>query len=184
MGNNPRIKQPIFTDPTAMQLDRTLGQRLIPVADRVRDLHTKFGLRPYKVRVVRMQWASGERGRGLPVVAKELDILPTPLVQDLSTMMEIVQPVGLDEVGTIIVSEISGRFTDDDLRFAGSDGSSPGPDEEVFYEIEFPRTPDGLPGDKRRFFLRAAPMYFAARFQWQVRLEKAHEDRMRNGDYE
>lgn len=183
-GNNPPIKEAKYHDPTAMELSKTLGQRLIPVADRIRDLHTQFGLRPYKLRIVRVRWATGERGRGLPVVEKEIDILPTPLVQDMSTMMEIVQPVGLDEVGTIIVSEISGRFTDDDLRFADSDGTPLGPDEEVFYEIEFPRTPDGLPGDKRRFFMRSAPMYFAARFQWQLRLEKTHPDRLRNGDYE
>jgi hypothetical protein len=116
-------------------------------------------------------------------VEQTADILPTPLVQDLSTLTEIVQPVGLDEVGSILVSEVSGRFTDEELRFAAPDGSPPGPDEEVFYEIEFPR-PDGKPGDRRRFYLRAAPFYDSTSFTWRLRLEKAHEDRDRRGDYE
>lgn len=184
MGNNPEIKAPKYTDPSVLDLRRTLAQRLIPVADRIRDLFTQFGCRPYKVRIVRVRWADGERGRGLPVVEKVVDLLPTPLVQDMSSLTEIVQPVGLDEIGSIIVSEISGRFTDDDLRFADRYGQPPGPDEEVFYEIEFPRTPDGKPGDKRRFYLRGAPHYTSTRFEWQVRLEKSHEDRQRNGDYE
>jgi hypothetical protein len=172
--------RPTYTDPSTLQFGKTLAQKLIPVADRVRDLFTKFGMRPYKVRVVRVRWSSGQRGVGTPVIEAALDLLPTPLVQDLTTMTEIVQPIGLDEVGVISVSEISGRFTDAQLRVMKEDGQAPGPDEEVFYEIEFPK-PDGS-SDKRRFYLRAAPHYFAGKFYWQVRLEKAHADRQENGD--
>lgn len=171
-----------FTDLTAKQITATLAQRLIPVADRVRDLFTRFGMRPYKIRIVRVRWSDGSRGVGTPIVENTLDLLPTPLVQDLTTLTEIVQPVGLDEVGSILVSEISGRFTDNDLRFLSADGSPPDPDVEVYYEIEFPKL-DGT-SDKRRFFLRSAPHYAAGRFMWQLRLEKAHEDRARNGDPE
>jgi hypothetical protein len=171
-----------YTDPIAVDSSRTLGRKLIPTADLIRDLHTRFGMRPYKMRVVRVRWTGGKRGVGTPDIESALDILPTPKIMDLAGLTEIVHPVGLDEDGTIMVTEISGRFTDEDLRFARADGTPPGPDEEVWYEIEFPR-PDGKPGDLRRFYLRAAPMYYADRFQWQIRLEKAHSDRARNGDY-
>lgn len=174
----PHLK---FTDPTTLDLKKTLAQQLIPVADSIRDLYTSFGLRPYKVRIVRTQWSGGVRGRGTPHVASTLDLLPTPLVQDLTTLTEILQPIGLDEVGTIAVSEISGRFTDDQLRLLARDGEQSGPDEEVFYEIEFPQ-PNGGPSVKRRFFLRGAPYYSAGRFQWSIRLEKTNEDRTRIGD--
>ena len=110
-----------------------------------------------------------------------MDILPTPLVQDLSTMTEILSPVGLDEVGIVSISEISGRFTDDQLRFLDNEGEEPQPDEEVFYEIEYPQ-PKGRSSVKRRFALRGAPHYDAGRFQWQIRLERSNEDRDRNGD--
>jgi len=172
-----------FTDPTTIQANKTLARQLIPVADRIRDLFVRFGTRPYKVRVVRVRWSAGRRGVGAPVIEREMDILPTPLVQDLSTLTEIVQPVGLDEVGSVLLSEVSGRFTDEELRFLDKDGTPPGPDEEVFYEIEFPR-PDGKPGDRRRFYIRSAPFYQATNFQWNLRLEKTHEDRDRRGDYE
>lgn len=172
--------KPTYTDPTSVQFGKTLAQKLIPVADRVRDLFTRFGMRPYVVRVVRIRWSAGQRGVGTPIVESSLDLLPTPLVQDLTTMTEIVQPIGLDEVGVISVSEISGRFTDGQLRAMKADGQAPGPDEEVFYEIEFPK-PNGLV-DRRRFFLRSAPYYFAGKFYWQVRLERAHSDRQENGD--
>jgi len=171
-----------FTDPTGMQSSQTLARKLIPIVDSIRDLATKFGTRPYKVRVVRARWSSGQRGVGTPVIERALDILPTPLLQDMSGITEIVQSVGLDEIGGVSVSEISGRFTDEELRFCQPDGTPLGPDEEVWYEIEFPR-PDGKPGDLRRFYMNAAPMYFASRMQWTIRLEKAHSDRGRRGDY-
>jgi hypothetical protein len=171
---------PKYTDPSSIQLNRTLGQKLIPVADRLRDLFTRFGLRPYKVRVVRVRWSGGTRGIGAPIVERTLDLLPTPLVVDLTTMTEVVQPVGLDEIGSITVSEISGRFTDYQLRMLDPNGREPDPDEEVYYEIEFPK-PDGT-SDKRKFWLRSAPHYHAGRFYWQVRLEKAHQDRDFRGD--
>jgi len=171
-----------YTDPTAQQQNQTLARKLIKVADGLRDPFTRFGTRPYKVRVVRARWTSGKRGVGTPVVERTLDLLPTPLVQDMSGVTEIVNPVGLDEVGTIAIAEISGRFTDEELRFCAADGTPLGPDEEVWYEIEFPRA-DGKPGDLRRFYLRAAPMYFATRFMWTLRLEKAHSDRGRDGSY-
>jgi len=171
-----------YTDSTSVDSSRTLGRKLIATADMLRDQFTRFGLRPFKMRVVRVRWSGGHRGVGTAVIECTQDILPTPRIMDMAGLTEIVHPIGLDEDGAIMVTEISGRFSDEDLRFARSDGAPLGPDEEVWYEIEFPRT-DGKPGDLRRFFLRAAPMYYADRFQWNLRLEKAHSDRARNGDY-
>lgn len=172
-----------FDDPTKMRLGGTLAQKLIPVADGIRNLFTRFGLRTYKVRIVRVSWAGGRRGLGVPTVVRELDIMPTPLVQDLTTLTEIATPVGLDEAGVIVVSEISGRFTDDQLRFLDNDGEEPGPDENVFYEIEYPQ-PGGpsVTSVKRRFYLQGAPYYSAGRFQWSIRLVRVNEDRSRQGD--
>lgn len=171
---------PKYTQVNSKTIARSLSQRLIPVADRIRDLYTRFGMRPYRARIIRIRWSGDMRGVGTPLVEKSIDLLPTPLVLDMSTMTEIVQPVGLDEVGTILMTEISGKFTDYQLRFLYEDGREPEKTEEIFYEIEFPK-PDGS-NDKRRFYLRSAPHYFAGKFMWQVRLEKAHQDRASNGD--
>lgn len=170
-----------FTDVTSHSITCTLARQLIGVADNLRDLYTSFGLRPYRLKLIKTKWSGGKRGIGVEEVSFERLIDPTPLVLDLSALQEIVQPVGLDEVGAIRVEQISGRFTEDMLRGHDDLGTPPSADEQVFYEIEFPTPGDG-DSFRRRFFLRTAPMYFADRFQWVITLEKSHEDRARSGD--
>lgn len=170
-----------FTVLSGEDLKCTLARKLIPVVDRIRDLNTQFGLRPYIVRIIRTRWSGGQRGDGVENVVYEAPILPTPLISDLSGLTEIVQPVGLDEVGAIVVSEVSGSYTEDYLLGRGSAGESIPADEQFYYEIEFPR-PGNQPGERRRFFPRSAPTYQPARFQWTVTLERSHEDRSRSGE--
>lgn len=172
-----------FTDLTAQQYAKTLARRFVPLADTLRDLLTKFGLRPYKVRIIRVKWSGGRRGVGAPTVASELHLLPTPLISDLTSLQAIVHPVGLDEHGALLLSEVSGRYTEDELLGRDSEGQPVGADDEFFYEIEFPR-PDGLSSTRRRFFPQGAPQYYAGKLQWQIRLERSHEDRDRDGDPE
>jgi hypothetical protein len=172
---------PRFTRLSSTEFGQTLGQQLIPVADDLRDLQTQFGLRPYRVRIIRTRWTGGRRGIGEEVVSSEMEILPVPLVSDLTSLAEIVSPVGLDEHGGIVLSEVSGRYTDDQLRGLDIDGTPPAEDEQVMYEVEFPRS-DGKPGERRRFHIRSAPHYFADEFQWRVPLERAHEGRDRRGE--
>ena len=174
---------PKFTQVTSRQVKNTLVRRFIPLADQLRDLLTKFGLRTYSVKVVRIQWSGGERGVGTPVVVKETLIEPTPKIGDFAGIAELVQSVGLDEVGSIELTRVSGRYTEEELRGQNYFGEQIPFDEEVFYEIEFPRPDDG-PSLKRRFFIRSAPQYKPGSLAWSVRLEKAHEDRTRQGDPE
>ena len=177
-GPDVRLK---FDDPTAMNISSTLAQKLIPVADNIRNLNTRFGTRNYKLSIIRVQWSGGRRGVGVPHVHGTLPILPTPLVQDISTLTAILDPVGLTEVGVVGVGEISGRFTDKQLRNGRKDGLPPEPNEEIFYEIEYPQ-PGEQQSIKRRFVLRGAPNYNPGDFQWRIRLEKTNEDRSLNGD--
>jgi hypothetical protein len=171
-----------FTVVTGLQLAKTLQRTLLPVADKLRDLLSVFGMRPYTVKIVRVQWSGGSRGLGMPnlIPGSEFLLLPTPKMTDLAGVQEIVQPVGLDEVGSILVTQISGQLTEEQLRGIDDDGTPIPNDQEIFWEVEFLRS-DGLSGQKRRFQLRAAPQFFAGKFQWQVTLEKAHEDRARDG---
>lgn len=170
-----------FTQVTSQQTKKTLARRFVPLGDRLRDLLTKFGLRTYRVTLVTIKWSDGARGVGTPSVVKEELILPTPKLLDMATLTELVQPIGLDEAGSIEVSQISGRYTEDQLMGRDEDGADIPEDSEFFWELEFPRL-DGKPGEKRRFFPRGAPMYHPGRLQWVVRLEKGHADRQRGGD--
>ena len=169
-----------FTHVTPALLRESLGRDLIDVVDCARDIASELGVRPYVVRIVRTRWSGGARGAGVEEVMSALDLLPTPKVSDLSGLAEVLQPVGLDEVGGVQVEEISGRFSEEELRFLSADGAAPEPQESVWWEIEFIRH-DGKPGQRRRFALSGAPEYLPTRVQWRVRLTKAHEDRGRDG---
>lgn len=173
-----------FTRVSALQLTASLAHKLIGVADPLRDLYTRFGLRPYEVHLVWTRWSGGKRGLGTEIVeGNPYPILPTPLVSDFTTMTEVSTPIGLDETGEIVVSQITGSLTEDFLRGHTRDGRPVNADEQLYYEIEFPQPfPTGPDGERRRFVLKGAPMYKADMFQWYLRLEKARQDRARNGD--
>jgi hypothetical protein len=179
-GSFPACGHARFTRFTDRQFQRTLGQQLIPVVDGLRDIYSQFGLRPYVVRVLRTRWTGGERNHGQERVDLVRDVLPTPRLMDISALMEVVTAVGRDEVGEIVVTEISGGYTEDELLGLDGLGQDPPEDVSAYYEIEFLRV-DGLPGEKRRFQIRGAPNYMPARFQWSVRLERTRPDRLRGG---
>jgi hypothetical protein len=169
-----------FTEVTSSQAAKTLARRFVPLADSLRDLLTKFGLRAYKVTIVRVEWTGGKRGRGLPVVLSENIILPTPKISSFDALTELVQPIGLEELGSVELSQISGTFSEDDLRGFTKDGDGISPNQEFFYEVEF--YPNDGPPQKRRFYPKSSPVYFPGRLQWSIRLEKSNNDRDRNGD--
>lgn len=186
-----------FSNPSVPEQAGSLAAELVPLADELRDMLTDFGFRPYKVRIVRVRWSGTTRGEGVAVVESSLDLMPTPLVQDLSGVAEIAQAAGLDEVGSVMLSEVSGRYTEEQLLFLDRQGVGPDASVEVFYEVEFPQPaapPDAAQAlgqapsghaaarsKRRRFFLRGAPQYLPLKLQWVVRLERAHNDRDADG---
>lgn len=138
-------------------------------------------MRPYVVRVVHTRWSAGARNLGEEsIIGDPIVILPTPLVRDLSSLVNVVSPIGSDERGSLMVTEISGCYTEEQLRgFDDIDGSPVPADQSYFWEIEFIRA-DGIHSEKRRFNLGAAPFYRADDFSWQVTLERARPERLRS----
>ena len=170
-----------FTLPDAATLRGSIGRCLIPVVDRVRDVRVGMGLRPYLVRILRTKWVGGDvRGQGTEHVIHTLTLLPVPKLIDIGSLSEIATPVGIDETGVVMVTEISGAYSEEVLLGRDAEGTPVGPDVNVWYEVEFIR-PDGKPGERRRFTIRAAPSYEPEKFQWVVRLERAREGRGLDG---
>lgn len=169
-----------FTVSTPQLLAKSLGQRLIPVVDRARDKLTKFGLRPYRVKIIRTRWSGPRRGVGVEVLIHELEVLPTPLVVDMSTLTEMVTPVGVNEQGSVQLQKVSGRYTEETLIGVGPDGNAVAPNETVYYEIEFFRR-DGRPAEKRRFVRDSLPSYNSTSVEWMVSLVNVIEKRGRDG---
>lgn len=176
-----KCDKPKFTVLSGEKLAKSFASSLISAADSIRDLYVQFGLRTYLVSIIRTGWTGGKRGMGVEYVKEEIEVLPTPRLSTLDSVTEILQPVGLDEIGYVMLSEISGRYTEDELLGRIKDGIPLGKDEQVFYEIHFPQK-DGNPGIRRRFLIRAAPFYSAERLQWSIQLQRAHEDRTRAGE--
>jgi hypothetical protein len=169
-----------FTLVDDAQAKATLARDFIELADDLRDLLTQFGLRSYRVSTLRIQWSGGKRGKGTPTIVEERPILPTPKITALDGLLGVIQNVGLDETGSLEVSQISGTYSEDQLRGFDSDGTGIPPDQEFLWEVEF--FPTEGPSKKRRFFPKTAPNYKAGALQWTIRLEKANDDRSRNGE--
>lgn len=170
-----------FTDLRHGAYNSTLARRLVPVADRLRDLLTKAGLRPYIMRLVWTQWSEGMRGYGVEEVLRTIDLLPTPKIRNIEELNELVRAEGVDEFGDIKVTQISARYTENFLRGLDENGNAIPDNQNFYYEIEFPDENGNFPGEKRRFTLGSAFALYPGRFGWEVRLTKAIGNRSNDG---
>jgi hypothetical protein len=158
----------------------TLAQRLIKPVDKVRDIATRLGARPYVVRIVRTRWSGVRRGEGMEQLVSSEEILPNPKLIDLNTLSEIVTPVGPTEIGLVQLQQVSGRYTEDYLTGVDGHGNPPAATDDLYYEIQFFR-PDGEEAGRHRFALASAPYYAASKVQWIITLDAAVEKRRRDG---
>lgn len=195
------------------QVGRTLADRLIPLADSVRQLYTDFGLRPYRIFLVWIEWKPegavlggqldfDEVGAGEPTLVREIELLPTPRVE-LGGVGKDFDAVGTTERGSVGVSEISESYSEDQLTGLLNEFRDPKyPDTlrqgiDFFWEIREERPPQGLgrqfgPCDssggyqtvRRRFHVSGVPVRQADRFQWFVSLIRADGERSRSGSVE
>lgn len=169
-----------FTQLTGHEFANTLVYSLTGVADELRDLYTCFGARAYTVSLLWTRWSAGERGQGVEELVRREDLLPTPKVAEISSLRRDLQTIGVEEVGSLRVSEISPRYNED-MLVGRSDSGTPIPREvSFFWEIAFQRPP-GQEGVRRRFTPKSAPSYDPLRFQWSIDLLRASEDRTRRG---
>lgn len=177
----PGPRSVAFTTPSPATFQNSLARLLVKPADALRNLLTVFGIRPYVVRWVRVRWTGGARGFGeMAVIGEPEAILPTPLILSLDGISRIVSPVGTDEQGGVLLTEVSGCYTEERLLGFGNAGEEIPADENFFYEVEFLR-PDGVQGELRRFSVSGVPEYVPDQFGWRMRLERAQFDRTRSG---
>lgn len=173
-------RETVFEVPSAQCYSNSLARKMIGPADRLRNLFTKFGMRPYVIRWVRSAWSGGRRGVGEESIISVEVILPVPLMLDLKTLTRVVNPIGIDENGGVVLTEVSGCYKEEKLRGLDDDGTPIPADQNFYYEIEFMRA-DGQPSDKRRLFPSGAPEYVPDDFAWSVKLERQRQDRRRDG---
>lgn len=163
-----------FTVPSALCLENTLGRKLIRVVDRVNNIPVRLGFVLYEVKVIHTSWTGPERGMGSEQVVRELLILPIPKISSMGAIRKTATPIGLDEVGSLQVSGISGRYTERQVMGLEIDGQVIGAQDQAYYEITF--LSRGTQ-EKRRFSVSNTPYYDSEEFGWQVTLERARADR-------
>lgn len=225
-----------FWDLKPLSGSGTLTDSLISVVDDARQLYSDFGVRNYRVFLVWVGWTASERAYGLPVVREgmspeeaveavaaidldpdtigvgeptllcEVELLPTPDVGSLGGIQKSQDAVGLTERGSVTVTQVSARYSEDYLMGLVSpfrdekfpDSLRPGVD--FFWEIREDRSssfvapgyagaPDQLPGSaltpvRRRFHVAATPDRDSSTFQWVVQLRRADGERGRDGSLE
>lgn len=168
---------------------KTLASRLTPLADRMRQLNTRFGIRPYRVFMNWTLWTGTETGQGYEQLKRRVELLPTPKVESLDALAFSAWHAGTLQVGSVKVSEVSlVRYSEDMLRgldagvIPGLDLLGPQPTIpepwDFFYEV----VEDGRAGpmpDRPRFRLANTPFRRAENLQWTFMLERTDRQRMR-----
>ena len=156
----------------------SLVEDLGSVADDLRQLYTDFGLRPYRVFSVLQHWSGGRVGAGTVAVVREIEFLPTPLVDVLPVKRRVTEG-GFTEDGDTWLRQISPRLTEDEVQnLVAPGGLQPGDD--PFIEVRMDAR-DGL-SERRRYTVQGPPARDAGGFEWKVRLVKANPDRGRQGE--
>lgn len=147
------------------QARRTLAHRLAPRIDRVRQLATRLGIRPYRVWLVWTKWSGVERGEGTEREIGRIEILPTPKVRSLDNVAAQFFSGGVLPVGSIRLTEISALYTQDQLT-----GLAVPPDPDFVEDNVPPRRSTAIQvSESPKPSLRSLPEPFD--FYWEV-----HED--------
>lgn len=177
---NPRVVRP--NDDTRLEAlaspELSLVEELGEVADDLRQLNTDFGLRPYRLFSIVVRHTGGVKGRGDALLESETEVLPTPYITEVDQLRGQLTAGGTNEDGRIRVTEISPRYTEDDIRTLFH--TQPLPDGlEGFLELRI----DSRDGNamRRRFTVQNAPMRRADKFDWTVRLLEQQPPRSRSG---
>lgn len=158
----------------------SLAESLGDVVDDARQLLTDFGLRPYRVFSVVVKWSGGEVGRGHAELVRETEILPTPKMgaeqTGISTLENRMTSGGTSERGTVRMTGVSPRYTEDDIH-------------DLFHVQPLPLGHDGyleVRVDQRdgrticRRFTALVPSRRPEKFDWVVPLRRQSENEHRD----
>ncbi len=179
---NPRGANQPGIDPTLHPLaapELSLVESLGAVADDIRQIATDLGARPYRVFSVVYEWSGGEPGLGDACVASQEELLPTPKL-GLEGLSREARAAGLVERGVMTLSEISPRYTEEQIRQLLADGSTLPRRFQAFVEVQMDRR-DGDDQPRRRFAVMGVPSRDAENFQWTARLLRQDAQRLPDG---
>jgi hypothetical protein len=151
----PRVTPPGL-DPGPTSLAEELGSEI----DDARAISAELGLRPHCVEVVRVHWSGGEVGRG-ERTERRAELVPRPKVE-VRPRQEL-SPAGVVDRTTVVLSEVSTRYTEAELKDLTRQGAL-GPGDEWYFEISVDgRDPEAT---RTRYVLAEPPERRA--FEWRL----------------
>ena len=173
--------RPLSPDEARRSLANRLGIRIAP---RLRQFATKFGIRSKRVFLVWTKFGGAERGDGNEILVSRLELLPTPRVIDLSSILYQPNSAGVLPVGSVRVDKVSVVYTMDQLMGKAVPGQLKGTKirepYDFFYEIVEDGRGDEVPM-RQRFRLYGVPDRKEEDVCWSILLERTSEDMARNG---
>jgi len=164
---------------------RALAQRLSPLANRIRQFATKFGIRSRRVFLVWTEYTGSERGEGTETEIARLEILPTPRVSELTAIQFQAFSAGTLPTGSVRVDLISALLAQETLM-----GELPPATKKIggriresydfFYEVVEDNRVSPEP-ERAKFRLLSNPTRQEGNVCWVIMLERESEDRRPNG---
>lgn len=179
---NPRGANQPSVDPDLHPLQDpggSLVESLGAVADDLRQIATDLGLRPYRVFSVTYRWTGGAPGMGEAQVVSQQELLPTPKL-GLDGVGKELRAGGLVERGTVTLTQVSPRYTEQQIGSLFADGRQLGREFQTFVEVVMDRR-DGDGQPRRRFVVAGVPSRDPDSFQWVVRLLRQDAQRLPDG---
>lgn len=188
---------------------RSLAHRLSRRADRLRQFHTKFGLRSRRVFLVWTRYTGEIRGEGDEVELARVELLPTPRVSDLTAISHNPFRHGTYPEGSIRVDQVSaGAYTEDNLmglRIPGREavdtaprptrgtrvaGTLAAPTSDPRIDFFWELVEDGRSSvsnepsqaSRKRYRLLGGPYRKEGSLYWAANLQRVSEDLDRYGD--
>lgn len=168
---------------TSQQAKNSLANRLGSRVDRIRQIATDMGLRPYRVFLVWDKYTGDERGEGQDREVVRREILPTPRVTGLDGVAIAAFTGGMLQDGSVSLELVSVTYNLEELMGT----AIPNPEEEhipqpysFYYEIREDGRGEAQPL-RSKFRLAAVPSRLPGKVQWNVRLERISVDNARNG---
>lgn len=184
---------PIPKQLTPERAKRSLVARLsgnvgrVGLVDRVRQIATNLGDRPYCVDLVWTRWSGGTIGLGDESEIARFPLVPNPVLMDVSGVLQMPFSAGILPVGSVRVTEISAGQTNEDLLrgFVLADRVTPRPEDVAFFwEVRLDERnvpPGGAKPQRARYRLSGSPWYDADNVQYVALIERASEDPSRQG---
>lgn len=157
---------------------RSLANRLAPTADRVRQIATRLGIRPYRCFLVWTRFSGEDRGEGDENLIARVELLPTPKVSELTSQQLLLYGAGTLPTGSLRVEKVSATFTEAQLtgrEIPGHPNLAEIPQPfDFFYEARLDGR-DLMAPLPMRFRLFGQPMLAAGKVSWTLLLERQQE---------